>query len=101
MLTKIGLQELARSRLAESVALFEAGHFSGAYYLGGYAIELALKACIAASFQPDTIPDRGFVERIYTHDLRKLVELAGLEVDRLAKVAADNTFAQNWEYIAR
>jgi len=99
MLTKAALTQLANARLNEAITLFGAGHHSGAYYLAGYAAELGLKACISALFQPDTIPDRRLVERIYTHDLRKLVDLAGLEADRLARATADPTFAENWEYV--
>ena len=99
MLTKAALKQLANARLGEAVTLLDARLYSGAYYLGGYSAELGLKACIAASFLPDTIPDKRFVERIYTHDLRRLVELAGLEADRFARVADDATFAENWEYV--
>src|SRR5262245_20876175 len=99
MLTKAALEQLANARLGEAITLLDAQFYSGAYYLGGYSAELALKACIAALFRPDTIPDRRFVERIYTLDLRRLVELAGLEVDRVARVAADPSFAENWEYV--
>ena len=96
---KTDLEQLAIVRLREAIELLHAEHFSGAYYLGGYVAELALKACIAASFQPDTIPDRRLVERVYTHDIQKLVELAGFEADRLARVAIDPIFAENWEYV--
>jgi len=99
MLTKALLQPLANTRLSEAIALLDAGHYSGAYYLGGYAAELSLKACIAGLFLPDTIPDKRFVEKIYTHDLGNLVKLAGLDADRHAKATADRTFAENWEYI--
>jgi len=100
VLTKNVLEELATARLREAVSLFDDGHCSGAYYLGGYVVELALKACISASFQPDAIPDKRFVEKIYVHDLKKLVELAGLEAERREKISADRLFAAHWEYIA-
>lgn len=41
------LQELSRVRLKEATALLKLGLFDGAYYLAGYAVECALKACIA------------------------------------------------------
>lgn len=40
-------QDLAQIRLAEAAALLQAERFDGAYYLAGYAVECALKACIA------------------------------------------------------
>ena len=98
-LSKAVLQELALIRVAESESLFEAGYFSGAYYLGGYAIELGLKACIAEAFTARSIPDRRFVERIYTHDLLKLAEIAGLEAARSTRSTVDPAFAQHWRAV--
>ena len=98
-LTKDVLERIAIIRVREAEHLFNAEHFSGAYYLGGYAVELALKACIAKAFQPRSIPDKRFVERIYTHDLLKLVDLAGWEADRIARGKVDAIFEQNWELV--
>jgi len=39
-------QQLANERLDEAKALLNLGKWGGAYYLAGYAVELALKACI-------------------------------------------------------
>jgi hypothetical protein len=100
-LSKAVLQELAESRVAEAELLLTAGHFSGAYYLGGYAVELALKACIADAFQARTIPERRFVERVHTHDLLRLVELAGLETERSRRSASDSVFSQHWRALAQ
>jgi HEPN domain-containing protein len=44
-------QQLAESRLKEARALLTAELPDGAYYLAGYAIECALKACIAKRTQ--------------------------------------------------
>jgi hypothetical protein len=40
---RVDFQDLARIRLREAKALFDAGEFHGAYYLAGYSIECALK----------------------------------------------------------
>jgi uncharacterized protein with von Willebrand factor type A (vWA) domain len=63
-------QQLARLRLDEAKLLARENQASGAYYLGGYAIECALKARIAKQFRANEIPDRALVNRVYTHDLR-------------------------------
>lgn len=60
------LQRLAQERLADSEALFAAGRFSGAYYLAGYVIECALKACVAKLTVPESFPDRELA-RIVCH----------------------------------
>lgn len=92
------LQKLSAIRLEEAQHLLSAGLWSGAYYLGGYAVELALKACIAGQFKSATIPDRRFVERVHTHDLERLVEIAGLHLQLNAKLRSDPVFERNWQY---
>lgn len=101
ILSKDLLVQLAETRLAEAEHLLNAGYFSGAYYLGGYAVELGLKACIAEAFQAQIIPDKRFVERIYTHDLVRLVDLAGLDADLEERLVTDFHFAEHWRDVAR
>jgi len=72
------LQTLSRIRMREAKALLSAGFYDGAYYLGGYAVECALKACIAKATRKSEFPDRDRVNNSYTHNLEKLVEQAGL-----------------------
>ena len=57
--------------------LLQAGRYSAAYYLAGYAIELGIKARIASVFQADMIPEKSFVNAVYSHKLDDLVGLAG------------------------
>ena len=61
MLTRAGLQQLAEVRLADAILLLQANRASSAYYLAGYAVELALKACVSKLVQPNTIPDKAFI----------------------------------------
>lgn len=93
------LQRLAELRLSEAQLLAQQGYPSGAYYLAGYAIECALKAHIAAQFKEGQIPDRAFVNDIYTHDLKKLVRLAGLESEVNSAKRADVGFDQRWTVV--
>ena len=72
MLTKNDLERLAQIRLEDALFLFAANRSSSAYYLAGYAVELALKACIAKLIQPNVIPDKAFINAIYTHKLDSL-----------------------------
>jgi HEPN domain-containing protein len=81
MLKKDTIEKLVETRLAEAISLFEAKHWSGAYYLGGYVIELAIKACIANLFEKGAIPDRKFVNSVYDHNLTALIRVAGREAD--------------------
>jgi hypothetical protein len=96
MLTKADLQTLAQTRLDDATLLLQANRSSSAYYLSGYAVELALKACIAALFQPDAIPDKAFVIAIFTHRFDTLLSTSGLLPQFQANVKSDPQFAAYW-----
>jgi HEPN domain-containing protein len=90
------LQRLAELRLSDAEALFAARGFEGSYYLAGYAVECALKACIAKRTREFDFPDRRLVERSYTHDLARLLEVAELEDDLAQGIAADGELKGQW-----
>jgi hypothetical protein len=46
----------------------------GAYYLAGYAVECALKACIAKETKRYEFPDKKRVDSSYSHNLDLLVK---------------------------
>jgi hypothetical protein len=71
----------------------------GAYYLAGYAVECALKACIAKATLRHDFPERKRVEDSHTHNLEKLVKLANLEEARLEQAERDAVFRNNWELV--
>jgi HEPN domain-containing protein len=96
MHSKSELQALAQMRLEDAVFLFRANRCSSAYYLSGYAVELALKACIAKLIQPDVIPGVAFVKAIYTHRFDDLLSTAGLRPQYECETKADLQFAANW-----
>jgi hypothetical protein len=98
MLTSANLQILAQQRLAEAQSLLLNEHWSGAYYLAGYAAEFALKAIIADQFVAHAIPDRRRVESTYTHSLPRLIDLAGLK-PALDIQARDKRFLEHWEIL--
>lgn len=93
------LQALSRERLRDAKVLLNHGQYVGAYYLAGYAVECALKACIARKTCRFDFPDRKIVADSHTHDLPKLVELAGLKPQLQATSAADEVFKFNWTLI--
>jgi len=80
MPTRKELKELARLRLKEAEALFDAGLYDGAVYLCGYVIEFALKARICKLLEIDKYPDSGKLKSVYAvHDLDQLLLLSGLK----------------------
>jgi HEPN domain-containing protein len=96
MLTKNELERLAHVRLEDALFLLQANRSSSAYYLAGYAVELALKACIAKLMQPNVIPDKAFINAIYTHKLDSLLSTAGLRPQFDKDIEADTQFAAYW-----
>ncbi|MCP5119377.1 MAG: HEPN domain-containing protein, partial [bacterium] len=46
-MNRTDFQNLALERLDDAKVLLDGGRYNGAYYLSGYVVECALKACIA------------------------------------------------------
>ena len=96
-MTRSEFQRLSQERLEDAQALLLAGRWSAAYYLVGYAVECALKACIAKRTRAEDFPpDRKTVEDCYTHDISKLVKSAGLTAVHGADMQADQHLESNW-----
>ena len=95
-MNRLDFQRLAKLRITDGRVLLSAGHFAGAYYLVGYAVESALKACIAKLIQPNTIPDKAFINAIYVHKLDSLLGTAGLRPVFDADAKADPELAAYW-----
>ncbi len=98
-MTRNNLQQLTRLRLGEAKLLLDNQNYSGAYYLSGYSIEYALKACISRKIRQSEIPDKKFINDCYTHNLKDLVKLAGLEGDRTTLERSNANFASNWAIV--
>lgn len=92
-------QNVAKLRVREAKVLLDNQRYDGAYYLLGYALECALKACIAKQFRRYDIPDKKRVEQSYTHDLEKLISLAGLQNDFENEKRINGNFRANWAIV--
>ncbi|MBY0506304.1 MAG: HEPN domain-containing protein [Bryobacteraceae bacterium] len=95
------LQDLSKVRLREAAALLRLGHFDGAFYLAGYAVECGLKACIAKETRRGEFPDRKKVESSHTHNLLQLIKVAGLDKQCALQAGRDPSFGSNWDYVQR
>lgn len=93
------LQILSQTRLLEARALLRAELPDGAYYLAGYAVECALKACIAKGTQRYDFPDRRSVEASHTHNLKDLIRVADLETARLEEALINPVFKNYWDVV--
>ncbi len=98
-MNRADFQRLARVRITESRTLLDGGLWEGAYYLAGYAVECALKACIAKKTRRFDFPDKNIVNDSYKHDLKSLVKTAGLETELATASAADPQFASRWSVV--
>ena len=97
--TRRELRKLAILRLREGRCLFQAGHFDGAYYLTGYSVECALKACIARKTRRYDFPDKRVAIDSWSHDLAKLLKTAGLETTFDQDAKDNEALAENWTIV--
>jgi hypothetical protein len=92
------LQALSRLRLREAKVLLDNDCFEGAYYLAGYAVECALKACIAKQIKRYDFPDKKVVTDSYSHDIVKLIQVSGLKAQHDIEMR-NPAFALNWAIV--
>jgi HEPN domain-containing protein len=95
-MNRTDLQKLSSIRSLEAQSLFASGFFSGSYYLAGYAVECALKACIAKLTAQDDFPDKDRVTKSYTHNLHTLLVIAKLDKNLEADSINDPNLGLNW-----
>lgn len=101
------LQQLSSLRVQDAKVLLDNGRYSGAYYLLGYAVECALKACIAKQIRQHDFPDRRLVNDSYTHNLERLFNTSGLrevfDSDRAANphLEANRAIVKDWSESSR
>jgi hypothetical protein len=98
-MNRTDFQRLAELRLEESKALLASELPNGAYYLAGYAIECALKACIAKRTQEHDFPDKRLAEKSFSHDVEKLLDAAGLTDLMKKDRAADEELELDWDTV--
>jgi HEPN domain-containing protein len=93
------LQVLAIVRLKEASQLLRAGCPDGAYYLAGYAVECAIKACIARQTERFEFPDKPRALASWTHDLSDLVKAAKLDSALRAEERLQSDLNANWTIV--
>lgn len=92
-------QQIADLRVQEARVLYDAGQYAGAYYIVGYAIECALKACVAKQVRQYDFPDKNIAREAFTHDLEKLVKVAGLALEFETDRKANQSLELNWAIV--
>lgn len=122
MKTEADIVALANNKLKAAEFLIQGGFFDDAYYLGGYAFELLLKAKICRTllipdfFDFDNSKHRKLpinkskkqerdTSNLYkpfkVHDYEQLLILSGLYVECLNKISIDPVFRADWSTISK
>lgn len=101
-MTRADWQQIAEERLLSAKALLDSKLFASAYYLAGYALEGGLKSCILVRIAacPEVLFQDGgnkFSVDCWTHDIVKLVRLAGLDSVLAADAAANRALGVHWQ----
>ena len=95
------LQTLAEARLSDAEVLLREGRWGAAYYLLGYAIECALKACAARQFREHEVPEKSVINDFYTHRFDRLLTVSGAGTALEQRVGADPLFRANWNTVLK
>lgn len=96
---RLQLQQLAEHRLEDAIALLAARRWGGAYYLLGYVVECALKACVAKQFGLHEVPDKKLVNSFYTHNLEELLSISGVKRAKEQRANVEASFEANWNIV--
>jgi hypothetical protein len=100
MVAADALQDLARKYLADARVLQRAERYDAAIYLGGYAIELALKARICYTLNwlgyPDSNSEFQHYQSFRTHNLDVLLALSGIKTFILTNYLAAWSRVAQW-----
>ncbi|WP_417345764.1 HEPN domain-containing protein [Ferrimonas sp.] len=98
-MNKADLEALTDTRVEDARILLQHGRYPGAYYLAGYAVECALKACIAKQVNQFDFPDKQLAQRCHTHKLSDLLGTAGLKQRLTEQEHANPEFELNWAVV--
>lgn len=101
MISASDLRKIARARLVDAQALYEARRYDGSIYLCGYAVELALKYRICRtlgwSHFPATAGEFRSYQTFRTHDLDVLLHLSGRETKIKRQALAEWSTVATWD----
>jgi HEPN domain-containing protein len=97
-MNRSAFQKLAQTRLVDARALLKANRFDAAYYMAGYSVECALKACIARKTRRFDFPPKD-ARDFYMHDLEGLVKAADVEKSFRRERQNDGILDRYWEIV--
>jgi AbiV family abortive infection protein len=98
-MNKTDLENLAEIRISEAKTLLDNDNYHGAYYLAGYALECAIKACIAKQVKKFDFPDKKLAQNSHQHKLPELINVAGIKAELDSRQLEDVEFQSNWAVV--
>ena len=100
-MNKTEARNFADSWLIDAKALLDASRWRAAYYLCGYSVECALKACVFTYIESTGIifQDKEYLKKCFTHDVEALIKAAGLEVARGLDIQSNPKRGVNWNVV--
>lgn len=98
------IEKLADVKLQEAECLLKHGYCDGAYYIGGYSIELLLKAkvCKTLGITDFFLFNKGKQEAYKpykTHDYNQLLLLSGLYTELHSELDNNLSFKKYWSLV--
>lgn len=93
------LQVISRTRVRDAKVLLDNGNYSGSYYLMGYSVECAIKAAIAKQVNRHDFPNKNLANDSWKHDLRALLQTAGLWATFDGTIRQNVALNDNWAVI--
>jgi hypothetical protein len=79
--TQAKLRGMAQERIEDAKILIDGGRWWFGYYVSGYAVECALKACVLAQMVGTGwvfLEDEKKLRECRTHDFMRLISIAGM-----------------------
>ena|SRR3989442_14774133 len=101
-MNRADFHKLTEIRIKEAKVLLDRKCYEGAYYLAGYAVECALKACIAKRTQAHDFPPKPqVVQSFYQHKIGSLANLAELHNELRDRLKLGGQFESNWSHVIK
>jgi hypothetical protein len=76
-----------------------AANYAGAYCIAGYSVDCAIKAAIAKRTQRHDFPNKRVAQDSWSHDLKQLLQTAGLWSTFDAATRTSPNLALNWAVV--
>lgn len=93
------LQRLTTVRLAEARVLPQEPKVRRRVLPYGYAVECALKSCIAKQIRKFDFPDKKLVIDSHTHNLEQLLSVSGLKQHHKREMESSAEFTVSWAVV--